>query len=80
MKKDFFAKAIYAFIICLFISFPAFAQGPPIWRQERVIELRGSWYHIGKQVSQYFPEDVYGGAALFSEAMGVSADEARTGA
>jgi hypothetical protein len=77
MKKAFFAKAIYAFTIFLFITFPAFAQTPPAWRQDRVIELRGSWYHIGKQISHYFPEDVYGGATLFSEAMGISADEAR---
>jgi len=77
MKKDFFAKAIYAFTICLFIAIPAFAQSPPAWRQDRVIELRGSWYNIGRQISQYFPEDAYSGSLLFSEAMGIPADEAR---
>jgi len=77
MKRIIIVKLIFILIIFLFISIPAFAQGPPIWRQERFIELRGSWYNIGKQVSQYFPEDIYGGAALFSQAMGIPADEAR---
>ena len=70
MKRKIFGKALFVFIIYLLISISAFAQGPPIWRQERVIELKGSWHNIGRQVSQYFPEDVYGGAVLFSQAMG----------
>jgi len=77
MKRKIFGKALFVFIIYLLISISAFAQGPPIWRQERVIELKGSWHNIGRQVSQYFPEDVYGGAVLFSQAMGIPADEAR---
>lgn len=77
MRKGFLRKTIFAIALFGFIQIPAFPQTPPAWRQDRVIALQGSWRYIGKQISQYFPEDVYRGSLLFSTAMGISPEEAQ---